>query len=208
MNSDTLNGQVTKDGVLEEAVDTWMKSWVPFYWHRLTLFPRVVPAVAQPLADARASTSSSVPDSSTKHDSIDCISGQFLFCQDHDFIKSEENLRFRHLVPRFVPNGVCATTHGHGTASMVYDVTINRPRYTNVIANLGFHSQRSLAMNLHFDDLPLHEWYYENTYRWYHETRRNYPFRKTKGHENFDVMYFCFGHMDLTVKGKMAGSVQ
>ena len=36
--------------------------------------------------------------------SADCVSGQFLFYHDHYFIKSKENLRFRRLVPLFVPN--------------------------------------------------------------------------------------------------------
>ena len=37
------------------------------------------------------------------------------------FTKSKGNLRFRRLVPLFVPIGVCVTTHDDGTAS---DVTI------------------------------------------------------------------------------------
>ena len=37
------------------------------------------------------------------------------------FTKSKRNLRFRRLVPLFVPIGVCVTTHDDGTAS---DVTI------------------------------------------------------------------------------------
>ena len=77
---------------------------------------RVVPAVAQPLA---AGTTSAVPDSSTNHDSTDRVSGQFLFYRDHHFIKSEENLRFRRLVPLFVPIGICVTMHGDGATSDV-----------------------------------------------------------------------------------------
>ena len=109
---------------------------------------RVVPAVARPLAAAPAGTTSAVPDCSTNHDSADRISGQFLFYHDHSFTKSKENLRFRRLVPLFVPIGVCVTTLDDGTAS---DVTIgmwrhNRQRTTSATANLGFHSQSSLTM--------------------------------------------------------------
>ena len=82
---------------------------------------RVVPAVARPLAAAPASTRSVVPDCSTNHDSTDHISGQFLFYHDNNFTKSKGNLRFRHLLPLFVPIGVCVTTHDDGSAS---DVTI------------------------------------------------------------------------------------
>ena len=65
------------------------------------------------------------------------------------FTKSKGNLRFRRLVPLFVSIGVCVTTHDDGTASdvtIVCDVTINRSRTTSATANLGFHSQSSLAM--------------------------------------------------------------
>ena len=72
-------------------------------------------------AAALAGTTSAVPDCNTKHDSADRISGQFLFYHDHNFTKSKGNLRFRRLVPLFVPIGVCVTTHDDGTAS---DVTI------------------------------------------------------------------------------------
>ena len=72
-------------------------------------------------AAAPAGTTSAVPDCSTNHDCADCISGQFLFYHDHNFTKSKGNLRFRRLVPLFVPIGVCVTTHDDGTAS---DVTI------------------------------------------------------------------------------------
>ena len=79
---------------------------------------RVAPAVPRPL---EAGTTSAVPDCSTNHDRVDRISGQFLFYHDHNFTKSKGNLRFRRLVPLFVPIGVCVTTHDNGTAS---DVTI------------------------------------------------------------------------------------
>ena len=72
-------------------------------------------------AAAPAGTTSAVPDSSTNHDSTDCISGQCLFYHDHNFIKSKGNLRFRRLVPLFVPICVYIKTHDDGTAS---DVTI------------------------------------------------------------------------------------
>ena len=59
----------------------------------------------------------------------------------YNFIKSKGNLRFRRLLPLFVPISICVTTHDDGTAS---DVTIgmwchsNRPRTTSATANLGF----------------------------------------------------------------------
>ena len=59
---------------------------------------------------APAGTTSAVPDSSTNHDSVDCISGQFLFYHDHNFIKSKGNLCFQCLVPVLVPIGVYVTT--------------------------------------------------------------------------------------------------
>ena len=59
-------------------------------------------------------------------DSADRISGQFIFYRDYNFTKSKENLRFRRLVPLFVPIGVCVTTHDDGTAS---DVTIGMWRH-------------------------------------------------------------------------------
>ena len=68
-------------------------------------------------AAAPAGTTSAVPDCSTNHDSANRISGQFLFYHDHNFTKSKGNLRFRRLVPLFVPIGVCVTTHDDGTAS-------------------------------------------------------------------------------------------
>ena len=67
-------------------------------------------------AAAPAGTTSAVPDCSTNHDSADRISGQFLFYHDHNFTKSKGNLRFRRLVPLFVPIGVCVATHDDGTA--------------------------------------------------------------------------------------------
>ena len=99
---------------------------------------RVVPAVARPLAAAPAGrtrpagTTSAVPDCSTDHDSADRRSGQFLFYHDHNFTKSKGNLRFRRLVPLFVPIGVCITTHCDGTAS---DVTIGMWRHNQQATN-------------------------------------------------------------------------
>ena len=90
------------------------------------------PAVARPLAAAPAGTTSAVPDCSTNHDSADRISGQFLFYHDHNFTKSKGNLRFRRLVPLFVPIGVCVTTHDDGTAS---DVTIGLWRHSQKATN-------------------------------------------------------------------------
>ena len=84
---------------------------------------RITPAVARPLAASPAGTTSAVPDCSTNHSSADRISGQFLFYHDHNFTKSKENLRFRRLVPLFVPIGVCVTTHDDGTASDNWFVT-------------------------------------------------------------------------------------
>ena len=62
------------------------------------------------------------------------------------------------------------------TPQLVCDFTINRPRTTSATANLGFHSQSSLAMWFASDDMPLNEWWYENMYKWCHESRRNYTF--------------------------------
>ena len=58
--------------------------------------------------------------------------GRFLFYHDHNFKKSKGNLRFRHLVPLFVPIGVCVTTHDDGTAS---DVTIGLWRHNQQATN-------------------------------------------------------------------------
>ena len=91
----------------------------------------VVPAVARQLTAAPAGTSA-VPDSSTKHDSTERISDQFLFYHNHHFIKSKENLRFRHIVPLFVPIGVCVTTYDDGTAS---DVTVGLWRHNQQATN-------------------------------------------------------------------------
>ena len=87
--------------------------------------------------------------SSTNHDSADRISGQFLFYHDHHFIKSKENLRFRRLVPLFIPIGVCVATHDDGTAS---NVTIGVWRHNQQATKHErngepwFHSQTILAM--------------------------------------------------------------
>ena len=48
------------------------------------------------------------------------------------FTKSKGNLRFRRLVPLFVPIGVCVTTHDDGTAS---DVTIGMWRHNQQVTN-------------------------------------------------------------------------
>ena len=48
------------------------------------------------------------------------------------FTKSKGNLRFRHLVPLFVPIGVCVATHDDGTAS---DVTIGMWRHNQQVTN-------------------------------------------------------------------------
>ena len=48
------------------------------------------------------------------------------------FTKSKGNLRFRRLVPLFVPIGVCVTTHDNGTAS---DVTIGMWRHNQHVTN-------------------------------------------------------------------------
>ena len=53
-------------------------------------------------------------------------------CHDHHFIKSEENLRFRCLVPLFVPIGVCVTAHNDETAS---DVIIGMWRHNQEATN-------------------------------------------------------------------------
>ena len=97
-------------------------------------------------AAAPAGTTSAAPDCSTNHDSTDRISGQFLFYHDHNLQKVKGNLRFRLLVPLFVPIGVCMTTGPLVTSQLVCDITINRSRTTSATANLGFHSQSSLAM--------------------------------------------------------------
>ena len=81
---------------------------------------------------APAGTTRAVPHSSPNHDTADRISGQFLLYHDHRSIKSKENVRFRRLVPLFVPIGICVTTHGDGTAS---DVTIDVWRYNQQATN-------------------------------------------------------------------------
>ena len=48
------------------------------------------------------------------------------------FTKSKGNLRFRRLVPLFVPIGVCVMTHDDGTAS---DVTIGMWRHNQQATN-------------------------------------------------------------------------
>ena len=48
------------------------------------------------------------------------------------FTKNKGNLRFRRLVPLFVPIGVCVTTHGDGTAG---DVTIGMWRHNQQATN-------------------------------------------------------------------------
>ena len=48
------------------------------------------------------------------------------------FTKIKGNLRFRRLVPLFVPIGVCVTTHDDGTAS---DVTIGMWRHNQQVTN-------------------------------------------------------------------------
>ena len=48
------------------------------------------------------------------------------------FTKNKGNLRFRRLVPLFVPIGVCVTTHGDGTAS---DDTIGMWRHNQQVTN-------------------------------------------------------------------------
>ena len=54
------------------------------------------------------------------------------FYHDHNFIKSKGNLRFRRLVPLFVPIGGSVTTHDDGTAS---DVTIGMWRHNQQATN-------------------------------------------------------------------------
>ena len=81
---------------------------------------------------ATAGTTRAVPDCSTNHSSADRISGQFLFYHAHSFTKSMGNLRFRRLVPLFVPIGVCVTMHDDGTAS---DVTIGMWRHNQQATN-------------------------------------------------------------------------
>ena len=48
------------------------------------------------------------------------------------FTKNKGNLRFRRLVPLFVPIGVCVTTHDDGTAC---DVTIGMWRHNQKVTN-------------------------------------------------------------------------
>ena len=72
------------------------------------------------LRPRRPAGTSAVLDSSMNHDSADRISGQFLFYHNHNFTKSKGFLRFCHLVPLFIPIGICIMMHD-GTAS---DVTI------------------------------------------------------------------------------------
>ena len=108
----------------KQYVIKWYRNW-PRYglrWSSWYCTARVVPA----------GTTSAVPDYSTNHDSADRINGQFIFYHDHIFTKSNENLRFRLLVPLFVPIGVCVTTHDDGAAS---DVTIGSWRHNKHATN-------------------------------------------------------------------------
>ena len=98
--------------------------------------------LALDIASEAMSRASAVPDCSTKHDSADRISGQFLFYHDHNFTKSKGNLRFQRLVPLFVPIGVCVTTHDDGTAS---DVTIGMWRHNQQATNHERNGKPSLA---------------------------------------------------------------
>ena len=93
---------------------------------------RVVPGVARPLATAPAGTTSAVPDCSINHNSADHMSGHILFYHDDKFTKSKGNLRFRRLVPLFVPIGVCVTTHDDRTAS---DATVGMWRHSQQTTN-------------------------------------------------------------------------
>ena len=54
-------------------------------------------AVARPLAAPPAGTTSAVPDCSTNHDSVNRISGQFLFYHDHNLQKVRETCVFDFL---------------------------------------------------------------------------------------------------------------
>ena len=126
---------------------------------------------------------SAVPDSNTNHDSTERIIDQFLFNHDHNFLKSKENLCFRRFVPLFVPIGVRIMMYDEGTASYItIGMWHNNQQATNHSAavNLGFNCQCSLTMSFTSDDMPLNEWYYENMYKWCHETHRNYPYINPK----------------------------
>ena len=142
-----------------------------------------------------------VPDSSTNHDSADRISGQFLF---YNFIKSKGNLRFRRLASLCVPIGVCVTTHGDGIAS---DVTINSLRTPSAMANIDFHPNVAQPCNLQV-----------MICRWMNDFMKictsdamnleETSIYKFKGHENFEVMSFYFGHVALVVTTRMNRSVR
>ena len=161
-------------------------------------------------AAAPAGTTSAVPDCSTNHDSADRISGQFLFYHDHNFTKSKGNLRFRRLVTLFVPIGVCVTTHDDGTAS---DVTIGLWRHSQQATNHERNGKPWFSLPKSLSHVICKWWYavewmiirkYVQVMPW---IQKNIHICKSKGHEKFEAMRFCFGHVSLTVTGRMTGSV-
>ena len=150
-------------------------------------------------------------DSGTNHESTDLISGQFLFYHDHHFIKSKENLRFRRLLPLFVPIGVCVTTHGDGTARYV---TIGMWRHNQQATKHERNGEPWFSLSKLLSHVIYKWWYvvewiilrkYLQVVPW---NQKKLLIYKSKGLENFEVVRFCFGHVALTVTRRMTGSVR
>ena len=85
-------------------------------------------------------------------------------------------LKFKKSKETCVFDDETVTTTQIVTSQLVCDVTINRPRSTSTTAKVGFCPQNSSAMQFTSDDMPLNEIFYENMYKWCHESRRNYAF--------------------------------
>ena len=188
-------------------------SWDPFDKNRLCYrnWLLVVPAGAAASGRATAGITRALPDCSTNHSSADRISGQCLFYYDYNFTKSKGNLRFRRIVPLFVSIGVCVTTHDDGTA---IDVTIGICRHNRQATNHERNDKPWFSLPKKLCHVICKwcyavEWMiirkYESVMPW---IWKKLYICKFKGHENFEAMRFYFGHVALTVTGRMTGSVR
>ena len=124
---------------------------------------------------------------------------------------SKGNLRFRRLVPLFVPIGVCATTHDDGTAS---DVTIGLWRHNQQATNPERNGKPWFSLPKKLSHVICKWWYavewmiirkYVQVMPWFY---KKLHICKSKGHENFEAMRYCFGHMSLMATWRMTGSVR
>ena len=118
------------------------------------------------------------------------------------FTKSKGNLCFRHLVPLFVPIGVCVTTHDDGTAS---DVTIGLWRHNQQATNYERKGKPRFSFPMYLSHVIFKWWYavewmmirkYVQVMPW---MQKKLHIGKSKGHKNFEAMRFCFGHVSLVV---------